>query len=85
MLVLYGNDNTLMLAFTDKDMQELAAGKTKEFNGYRQLVKDIIVFQAKDKAAVLELFKAANIQMTEKQRSDYLNDVRGDDGPKRTS
>lgn len=83
MLVMYGDNHTLILAIVDTDLEKIKGGETLEYinppHG-AQLVRDIIVCHAPDKAAMLKLLEEAKVNVSEPMREAYLKGERTDRG-----
>lgn len=67
MLVMYGDQGSVMIALMeDKDLEVLKSGRTLTFQGPEPyLMKNLVVFSAKDKAAVIALITAAGVPVHE--------------------
>lgn len=88
MLVMFSDNNVLMLALTDKDLATMKDGKTVEYINPPhgpQLIRDIVVMHAPDKQQLLEQLRAAGVKVTEKMRDAFMKDERTDRGHSKPS
>ena len=65
MIVMYGDQNSLFLAITDKDIQTLRQGLTKTFEGQPFLTKNVVLLWAKTKEDLIAQIRAAGVTVTE--------------------
>lgn len=86
MLVMFSDNNVLILALTNKDLATMAEGRTLEYINpphAPQLIRDIVVLHAPDKQKFVEQLRATGVKVTEASRDTFekfLNDERTDRG-----
>ncbi len=78
MIVMYGDNHTLIIAIIEKELGTLREGRTLMYEGFNQLTKDIVIMYGKDKADVVALITAAGIPFSEELQSKYQRDERTD-------
>lgn len=81
MIVMFGNNQTLLLAIVDSDLERIRQGLTLTYENPphdAQLVKNIVIMHGKDKASVVELLRAGGVQLSEETETKYRRGDRTD-------
>lgn len=78
MIVGYSDNNVLLIAIVEKEVEDLRSGLTLTYEGMKMLTKDIVVIYWRDREHVIEQLKGAGVAITTGQISDYLAGKRTD-------
>jgi hypothetical protein len=82
MLIGYGDNNILLIAITDAEVEKLRAGEALPYHGLNLLTKDVFLMWGRDKEHVLEQLRTGGVRITEKMIDDYRHDRPTDKPPK---
>ena len=83
MLVMFSDNNVLLLAIVDKDLEKLKEGHTLEYINPPhgpQLIRDIVLLHAPDKEQLVASLRAAGVQVNDGMLQAYLRGGRTDRG-----
>ena len=82
MIVGMGDENTLLLCYTEEDLATLRRGETVNFLGKQMLIRNIVTCYAKDKESLIALLDEAKVPFSQELKDKYRRGERTDNPPK---